>query len=358
MPRMPSALWIAAGSLAVSVLASAACGSGGKEVGSGGDGGIDFLPQGGNGGTDACALYELTAEVKPVNLYIMFDKSNSMAGNKWTAAKAGLTAFVEDEAAAGLKVALRFFPRPADATPACDQQAYKAPTVDFTELPGGAPAIVSAIEAEAPDGFSTPIYPALGGALLEGIEVAENNPGEVSAVLLVTDGAPEGPAATCNGVDPEDPQVIADLAATGYAFDPPVATYVVGLPGVDQSSANLIAAAGGTDAAILVGSTNVEAEFQDALAKVRGDALPCSYEVPEQVTSGEVSLGLVNVEITDPGGDPATVPFDPSCNGVGWHFDDQQNPTSIELCGASCQQLKANPGVSIRVVLGCTTAVK
>ncbi|MEQ9317805.1 MAG: hypothetical protein RIF41_01555 [Polyangiaceae bacterium] len=82
-------------------------------------------------------------------------------------------------------------------------------------------------------------------------------------------------------------------------------------------------------------STNVEAEFQDALAKVRGDALPCSYEVPEQVTSGEVSLGLVNVEITDPGGDPATVPFDPSCNGVGWHFDDQQNPTSIELCGAS-----------------------
>ncbi|HHH29179.1 MAG TPA: VWA domain-containing protein [Polyangiaceae bacterium] len=350
--RMVAGLLLAAASL------SAACAAGGQDVGSGGEGGVDFLPDGGNGGTDGCALYELTAEVKPVNLYIMFDKSSSMAGNKWNAAKSGLTAFVEDEGAAGLKVALRFFPRPADATPACDQQAYKDPVVDFTLLPDGASAIVGAIEAESPDGFSTPIYPALGGALLEGIEVAENNAGEVSAVLLVTDGAPEGPAAMCNGVDPEDPQVIADLAATGASFDPPVATYVVGLPGVDQSSANLIAAAGGTDEAILVGSSNVEAEFQDALAKVRGDALPCSYEVPEQVTSGEVSLGLVNVEITEPGGDPATVPYDPSCDGVGWHFDDQANPTSIELCSSSCQQLKANPGVSIRVVLGCTTAVK
>lgn len=350
----------ALGAVAMGVALTISCASGGQRSGnSGGEGGTDLLPQGGMGGEgEACALYELTAEVKPVNLYVMFDKSSSMAGSKWDAAKAGMTAFVQDAASDGLKVALRFFPRDADATPACDQQAYEEPTVDFTALPDGAAAIVAAMEAEAPDGFSTPIYPALGGAILEGIEVAENSPGEVSAVLLVTDGAPEGPADMCGGVDPEDPQVLADLAAAGAAFDPPVATYVVGLPGVDQATANLIAAAGGTDEAILVASTNVESEFQQALSKVRGDALPCSYEVPEQVLSGEVSIGLVNVEITQPGGEPETVPFDPSCTGEGWHYDDQQSPTSIDLCPDSCQHLEANPGVSIRVVLGCTTALQ
>jgi hypothetical protein len=344
--------------LATVALAASACASSGSPTGTGGDGGIDLLPQGGNGGSDACALYEQTAVSKPVNLYIMFDKSSSMAGTKWEAAKAGLTAFVEDPSSAGTKVALRFFPRMPDAVPACDQQAYQEPTVDFTPLPDGAPAIVAALGAEAPDGFSTPIYPALGGALLEGIAVAQANPGEVSAVLLVTDGAPEGPAAMCAGVDPEDPQVLADLAATGAGFAPPVATYVVGLPGVDQSTANAIAAAGGTDEAILVASTNVESEFQSALSKVRGDALPCAYEVPPEVQSGEIGLGLVNVEVTQPGGEAETVPFDPACDGEGWHFDDVASPTAIELCPASCAQLEANPGVSIRVVMGCTTAVK
>ena len=267
------------------------------QTGSGGTGGIN-IGDGGEGGENACALYEHTAVSKPVNLYIMFDKSSSMAGNKWDQAKAGLSAFLQDDGSSGLDVALRFFPRPADATPECDQQAYKEPTVDFTPIPSGAPTLIAAIDAEAPDGFSTPIYPALGGALLEGIEVASNNPGEVSAVLLVTDGAPQQNAMMCAGVDPEDPQAIADLAATGAAFNPPVATYVVGLPGVDQAVANQIADAGGTTNAILVGATNVEAEFRDALATVRGSALPCAYDIPDEVISGEVALHQVNIEVT------------------------------------------------------------
>ena len=339
-------------------LGACAGGTADRTTGNGGAGGLNLSADGGSDPDDACALYEHQAVSKPVNLYIMFDKSNSMAGNKWDAAKAGLTAFVSDDSSSGLDVALRFFPRSVDATPACDQQAYAEPTVPFTELPAGAAAITAALEAEAADGFSTPIYPALGGALLKGIEMAQNNPGEVSAVLLVTDGAPEGPAALCGSVDPEDPQVIADLATAGLNFNPPVATYVVGLPGVDQSAANLIAAAGGTDEAILVASTNVEAEFQDALSKIRGDALPCSYEIPSEVASGEVDLGLVNIEITEDGQEPELVPFDADCSGEGWMFDDIDMPSAIILCPDTCAWLKSNPGVSIRVVLGCNTVVK
>lgn len=330
--------------------------------GVGGEGGLG-LGVGGDAGPDpdgACAAFEEQAVSKPVNLYIMFDKSSSMAGSKWDSAKAGLGAFVNDEASAGIRVALRFFPRVPDAVPACDQQGYKEPTVPFGELPQNGAAIMSAMVAEQPDGFSTPIYPALGGAILKGIEVAQNNPGERSAVLLVTDGQPQGPAPTCGGVDPEDPQVIADLAATGAAYDPPVVTFVVGLPGVDQSIANLIAQSGGSDSAILVSATNVQAEFQQALQKVRGDAIPCVYELPQKVISGEVTVSKVNIQVTpgEGGGDPVLLLQNPSCNGAGWTYDNMTTPTEIILCPDTCEALKEDFGAAIQILLGCQTAIK
>jgi len=331
--------------------------SGGEEGAVGGTGGFNFTASG-SGGVDACATHEHQAVSKPVNLYIMFDKSSSMSGAKWEAAKAGLAAFVADEASSGIAVALRFFPRDPDATPVCDQSAYAMPTVDFVDLPAGAGAVMAAVDAEQPDGFSTPMYPALGGALLGGIEKAQNAAGEVSAVLLVTDGAPQGPANTCSGVDPEEAQAIADLAMAGVTHSPSVRTYVVGLPGVDQSVANLVAAAGGTEEAILVGSTNVSDAFQNALALVRGNALPCSYELPEEVLEGEVGLGFVNVTVTPDGAEGETIPLDPACNGDGWHYDMPGSPTAIELCPTTCTRIRTDPGIAIRVLLGCATFIK
>lgn len=311
--------------------------------------------EGGSGG-GACAKYQHTQVQKPVNLYVIFDKSSSMAGSKWTDAKTGLSAYVDSPGTDSIRAALRFFPRDADATPACDQAAYKEPTVPFAALPGNGPAIKAAIDAEAPDGFNTPMYPALGGALLKGIEMAMNNPGEVSAVLLITDGAPQGPGPTCSGVNPEDPAVIAGLAASGLSNG--VSTYVVGLPGVNQAVANQIALAGGTESAILVASTNVAVEFQKALQKVSGSAIPCDYAIPAEVISGEVGLNKVNVEITPPGGTPMTVPYDESCANGGWKYDDPMTPTAIVLCPATCDSVKTTNGAQLKVVLGCGTIVK
>jgi Mg-chelatase subunit ChlD len=343
-------------------LSAGACAPDSSNTGSGGSGGLNLVPDAGDGSFDpdaACAKFEEQGISKPVNLYVMFDKSASMAGNKWESAKAGLGAFVDDEGSAGIRVALRFFPRDPDAVPACDQQGYKEPTVPFGALPGNAAALKAAMEAEAADGFSTPMYPALGGGILMGIEMAENNPGESSAVLLVTDGQPEGPAPLCGGVDPEDPQELAALAATGASFNPPVATYVVGLPGVDQATANLIAEAGGTDSAILVANTNVEEEFREALAKVRGDAVPCVYEIPDQVLDGEVTISQVNIEVwPGGGGDPYIVPQNQSCNGEGWYYDDPANPSEIILCPDTCATLKSDWDAALRILLGCATALK
>ncbi|AKT43527.1 vWA domain-containing protein [Chondromyces crocatus] len=306
----------------------------------------------------ACALVTEEAISVPLNLYILLDKSSSMAGDKWQSAKVGLTAFLNDARFEGIRVALRFFPRAADNVPACDQFAYKEPAVDYGPLPGNTSALLQALDAETPNGFNTPIYPALGGALLKGIEVAQNNPGEASAVLLVTDGQPAGPQGTCGGVNPEDPTVIANLARTGAQHDPPVLTYVIGLPGADQTFSNQVASAGGTSTAVLVSASNVAAEFQAALTRVTGDALPCEYELPTDVKQGNVAITSVNVLLTLGADEPSVLPQDAACDGAGWRYDIPGDPSHIELCPATCASLKQQDAAKIQILLGCTTIVQ
>ena len=355
-----------------------ACGSEADEApGSGGDGGgggsgglINVGATSGSGGLvmdsgsdaidpDAGCFYTSEQGVStPLHLFIAMDKSSSMLGSKWDAAKAGLVAFVKDTASAGVYVGLKFFPRAVDATPVCDQKAYSNPDTPFALLPGNASAIETALAAAVPDGLSTPVYPALGGAILKGIEIAQNNPGHASAVLLVTDGVPAGPAADCGGIDPTSTAEIAKLATAGYAFSPPVATYVIGLPGVDQAFANAVAKAGGSTSAILVSSTNVQKEFQDALAKVRGQALPCEFEIPEKVQKGEIAFNLVNVALTPGGGSLETLKQTQDCaSGGDWYYT-STTPKKIVLCPSACAKVKADYLAKIEIQLGCATVIK
>jgi hypothetical protein len=339
-------------------------------TGGGGTGGVVFTSSssGGGGGEGAgkdadvpdntCGYSTEKAETHPVSLYVLVDKSSSMSGFKWDAAVAGLTAFVNDPASAGLTVGMRFFPRPADATPVCDQKAYQIPEVPFGLLPDNAKPIADALAAAMPNGFSTPVYPALGGGILAGIDNALNDPKRRTAVLLVTDGKPQGPAATCSGVNPEDLAEIEKLAKTGAEFKPPVVTYVIGLPGVDQTFANGVAAAGNTDSAILVSNVNVEQAFKDALAKVRGSALPCDYAIPKKVLDGNFEVTEVNVLVTYSGKDPAFIPQVTTCGSKGgWKYDDPSAPENIVLCPATCTKLHSDFAAKIEIALGCETII-
>jgi hypothetical protein len=332
----------------------------GSGNGTGGEGGDEiFLDGGPSDALDpdaACGLVTEQGKATPLSLYIAFDKSNSMYGTKWDSAEVGLGAFVKDPASAGTTVALNFFPLPEEST--CDQLKYKVPVVPFGELPANADAIIQAIAAEDPTGVKTPIYPALGGAILACADALKQKPGTACAALLVTDGEPLGPAPKCGGVDPQDPKNIADLAKKGLELYG-VRTFVIGLQGVNQETANVIAQAGGTDAAILVGSVNVQSEFQNALFKARGKALPCDYEIPEKVAGGEVDKGFVNVLYTpSSGGAGKTVLQDATCKGgVGWHYDNPANPKKLVFCPATCQAVRADFGGKVQILLGCQTEV-
>jgi Mg-chelatase subunit ChlD len=325
---------------------------------------IDVATGDGNTPADtACGGFVMEkATATPLNLYVMLDKSSTMAGDKWTSARKGLAAFLTDPESAGIRVGINFFPREPDATPACDQKAYKEPRVALAELPGNAAKILDAIDKETPNGFSTPIYPALGGAILEGIEVAQNQPGDTAAVLLVTDGEPQGPAPDCGGVNPEDPAAIAALAATGAAYAPPVLTFVIGLPGVNQAVAHQIAAAGGSQKAILVSATNTQAEFQSALAAVRGKALPCEFELPPKVAGGQIKPDNVNVVVTHQGGTQETIlqTTASDCATGGWYYEPPPPaaPQKIVLCAPSCESVKNDLKAAIEIKLGCKTEIK
>lgn len=333
--------------------------SGGAATGAGGQGtGGELIIDSGIADTAidpdaACGLITKQATSTPLDLYIALDKSSTMAGFKWDSAKNGLTAFLNDAASAGIKVAINFFP--LDNNPTCDQHAYEPPQVSFGVLPGNAQPVIDKVDATTPNGFSTPIYPALGGAILAARAQADKSPGDSPAVLLVTDGAPQGPSTSCGGVNPEDPAAIAAIAAAGLGIG--VKTFVIGLPGVDQTIANKIAAAGGTTSAIVVSTTNVQGEFEKALAKVRGEALPCTFEVPSEVSGGQVDYAHVNVLITPGGGAPAILAQDPSCAGAGWKYDNATTPPTIVFCPQTCSTIRADLTAKAQIMLGCQTVV-
>lgn len=313
-------------------------------------------------GDAACAAVVEQANETPLSLYVVFDKSGSMAGNKWASAKAGLQGFLEDPQSAGIHVAIKFFPR-AGNTELCSSTPYMTPDVDFALLPGNAAPIVSAMDNQSPNGVGTPVYPALGGAIRKlevlGGDAKKEQRAASFAVLLVTDGQPEGPPDSCTGVDPLDTSEAAKLAAKGLQFDPPVRTFVVGLPGVDKPFANAVAAAGGTDQAFLVDPNDVQASFQNALADVRGRALPCEFALPEKVVDKTIAINQVNVVWTH--GDTKTtetLPQTTDCAGGGWHYDDPQEPSKILLCPSTCAAIKQDLKAKIDVELGCATIVR
>ncbi|MCA9627678.1 MAG: VWA domain-containing protein [Myxococcales bacterium] len=338
---------------------SGANGASGGSGGSAGSGG--FIDAGDGDALDpdaACGLVTERGQAFPLNLYIMLDKSNSMSGYKWDAIKDGITAFVNDADSAGLNVALNFFPRSGPAS--CDQNLFKEPSVAFGQLPGHAQSIIDAVNGEAPNGLGTTTYPALGGAILKGIENGQNDPTTKNAVLLVTDGNPQWPTQpppTCGSSDnPESTQAIANLAAAGYGFTPSVATFVVGLDGVQTNFANAVASAGGSGKAILISSTNAAQEFKDALKKVRGQALPCEYTLPSDVEEGKIAYDQVNVIFTPGTGSQETLLQTEDCNsGGGWYYDDPSMPTQILLCPSACEQVKSDFDAGLDILLGCKT---
>jgi Mg-chelatase subunit ChlD len=337
--------------------AGSSAGSSGNGAGTSGSGGGVLLDDGGMSDVlpEGCDGVNEQATRVPLTVYVMVDRSASMAGDKWTAARAGLEAFINDKGSDDISVGLTLFPVDNPTLEDCSFKNYQDPLVTFGKLPGNAKALDDQLDMAKPNGQGTPIYPALGGALDRGITFHGANPNDNFVVLLVTDGEPEGPPDTCGSVDPLSQDTITSLVGKANSMFG-IRTFVVGLPGVNKAFAQAVAKSGGSDAILITNGTqaDIQAQFQTALAKVRGDGLGCEYPLPADSTKYDKTE--VNVRYTDSAGAAHDLSHSVGCaSPEGWQYDNEQTPTKILLCSATCTQVKGDGLAKMQVVLGCPT---
>ncbi len=361
----------------------------------------------------ACGTGEASATLKPVNMFVMFDRSWSMNecgdGNtappsmggvqsldcptlsRWDLTSVALTQFVQSPEAADINIALRFFPDDNPA-PGCtgyaDMGGFMGGGIDAGALPElnceipacaeplvniapllvePAPtdtheaALVAAIAAATPPGPEmpnpnpgTPTYAALGGAEQWATAYQVAHPEGQAVVVLITDGEPYG----CD----TNTQNIARLASDAYAAG--VLTYIVGLTGASESQLDQLAAAGGTDEAYFVSDGNTAtAELLAALIAIKGEALSCDFDVPTQDSSGqEIDPKLVNVNYQS--GEAGMVTefgivdsIDACGTALGWYYDNPAMPTHIYLCPAACEAVSKDTMARLQVLAGCKPKV-
>ncbi|HEY5376747.1 MAG TPA: hypothetical protein VIK01_23860, partial [Polyangiaceae bacterium] len=152
----------------------------------------------------------------------------------------------------------------------------------------------------------------------------------------------------------------ATLAAAAFAGKPSIPTYVLGV-GPNLTDLNKIAMAGGTNTAFLIDTKGDAAgQLAKALASIRTTAvLGCTYTIPAPPAGQTLQPGLVNVNYTSSKGVTSKVTQDPAgttcAKGNGWEYS--ADGTEINLCGALCDSVKADPGGKLQVLFGCATEV-
>ena len=321
--------------------------------------------------SSACAQGTASATLSGVNMFVMFDRSSSMNqranknGTRWELTSAALSSFFASPDAAGLELALRFFPHDKPSTgcnqTSCSVDACAMPLVGLGALAATAApadtqeaALVDATKNSAPGmaGAGTPIHAALGGALQWASAQRQKTPDQNSVVVLVTDGQ-------ANGCD-ENIGHIAALAAKALA-DAGVRTYAIGLTGSEEADMDQIAKAGGTTKGIFVSDgTNTQEELLAALGAIRGQVLDCDFAMPEAKPGLTVDKDLINVNYTPTGGAQSTlvqVAGEAACAAAGgWYYDNPAAPTRITLCKSTCDVVTTDKMAKLDILLGCATA--
>jgi hypothetical protein len=329
---------------------------------------------------------ETVTTTKPTTLYIMFDKSLSMAGapygpsDQWTPAVSALKSFVKDDASAGLGVALQYFPLSGSNGGNCGTGGgYSTPAVAAATLPGTSNATINAfstsLDNHSADGLGTPIEGALRGVTEYCKTFQNNKPGEQCVAVLVTDGKPEF-AGGCS----EDSTKLASIAKDAHALG--VTTFAVGLKGADFALLDKIAQQGGAPdcepssstyacdvsggadklsvALNAIRDTVVTTEVHtETVSHIESSTLPCTWEIPTPPKGQIFDRDKVNIRFTTPSGATtfARVPSSEDCRDNGWHFDNFSAPTKLLACPQTCDHIKATPEAKIDVLLGCATVI-
>jgi hypothetical protein len=317
----------------------------------------------------SCMSTVIDVEGVPVDVFIMQDKSGSMAcpavddtcqnpippvtpPTRWDAMTTAINQFASSPAAAGVGVGIGFFPITNGISTSCTASAYATPVVPIAPLPGNALPISQAFAATMP-GSGTPTTPALQGAIdYAKLYTVMQQGARTASVVFVTDGLPTG--CTNNTV-----AAAAQIAKDGYEGAPRITTFVVGMG--DTASLDLIALSGSGSAY----------HYIPTMGDIVGTVTSALNQITSMITCNYVFRGpqgmqldpfLVNVQVkVGAGGAPqrlGKVDNAGACGSPGgWFYDNILNPTQVSLCPQSCDPLKTNPGSQVQVLYGCPSVV-
>ena len=315
-------------------------------------------------GPPTCAGATVSANLKPVNMFLAVDKSGSMGGNRWTNTRNAFVAFFQSPLTDGLNVAMEFFGYGgfggADGcynnaaecgNPTKCSNAY-VPLGTLTAQPAPADAqelaLVNAwFVPQLQPGGMTPAILAFQGCHQWAAQYSSANPNEQQVCVLITDGEPNDCGAA------QGPFVTA--AANGFN-NYGVLSYGIGIVGANPAILNAIAAAGNGQA-FFVGNGNMTQDLINALLAIQGDTVSCDLDLPGG------TYDPTEAEVTYVPGVGAPVPIAQVANagacgpGGGWYLDNPNNPTLITLCPVTCNIVKADPDGSVELYIPCPGAM-
>jgi hypothetical protein len=303
--------------------------AGGPPPSFGNDGGA----VGPDAGPVACDAISLGAGHRPLDLFIMVDRSYSMDGLPWETARTALEDFFANPPSSDLSAALNYFPNDANPT-TCELQYFRLFAVGLGLLPGNAPALKASLEATQGHGDGTPSGAAIEGALFTATAQAAAAPDHRVAVVFVSDGLPNA----CT-----DEAALTAIVADALNENGTL-TFTISVGTQGAAFMNSVAQAGGTGQTLYVSDPPTEIETR--LRQAETVAVGCEFLVPKTAPDGRaVDPGEVNVVVTDADGkrtigQVSGVQF---CgNSDGWYYVDPTNPTALRLCPASCALLEAD----------------
>jgi hypothetical protein len=261
-------------------------------------------------------------------------------------------------------VALQYFPSGHDDDVKCMPATYASPDVPMRALPNNAQPIADSIDAhyftkaeccDNPEHDGTPTRPAMEGVVEYLRGWVKDHKGHTGVVLLATDGEPS-PVCDDNGIDE-----VSSVIASAAGASPAIHTYVIGIGHEDKLQDLAKAGDTGLDALIVDGTgKDTEKELLDALAKVRGQALPCDFALPQ---GNGIDPLKVNVQRSAKGKDPlmlVNVGNKAGCDGadrLAWYYDDPSQPGRIVLCPRTCDDATSDTTTRIQIVVGCATVM-
>jgi hypothetical protein len=240
---------------------------------------------------------------------------------------------------------------PAGGGNSCNLADYSVPAVPIAGLPGNANALIQSLNATMPGG-GTPTSISLEGGITVARAYAVAHPDRKVVHVYATDGDPT----ECN----TDFNYIYGVAAAGVSGTPSIQTYVIGV-GPSLTALQGIAMAGGTGMPFLVDSgPNATQQFIDAMNTIQGNALTCTYSIPQPTPPDKFDPNLVNVLYTPTGGTQQVIGHVDSLakcptGGMAWYYDNNATPTLINLCPDTCSKITVDLTGKINIVLGCMT---